>query len=382
MSGLTAVTISSAFVFGMVLALLGSIKLALAKRLNLGEGRIAGLLSALNLALIPMMLLSGLLIDKGHVRWVVIGGSAMTAVAVFLLSVGPSYGRAFGCILLAGAGGAALSTASILLMPAAFFPDQLAASLNLGSVFFALGALITPPLTDVLMRTLEFRRTVTVIAVLCLEPAVVAGITPAGEFDLGSHGETARGEPGYYVMLWVAGLVFFLYTPLEGAISIWATTYLTDLGVGERRSAWLLSGFWTTFMAARLLAAVAQHRGWLGKAWDPWVIVLAALLAAVALGNMAGTARAAGAWRGLLVVGFFLGPIFPTLVGLVFDLYRQERGMAYGTMFAIGSTGGLVLAPLIGTSARRSVKTSLRIPMILALVLTAVSLVFALMLKR
>ena len=56
----TAVTVSAAFVFGMVLALLGSLKLSLSKRLNLGEGRIGVLLSAFNFALMPMMLLTGL----------------------------------------------------------------------------------------------------------------------------------------------------------------------------------------------------------------------------------------------------------------------------------------------------------------------------------
>src|SRR5579862_7490097 len=61
----TVVTISAAFVFGMVLALLGSLKLALAKRMNLGEGRIGFLLSALNFALMPMMILTGMLIDNG-----------------------------------------------------------------------------------------------------------------------------------------------------------------------------------------------------------------------------------------------------------------------------------------------------------------------------
>ena len=59
MTALQATTISAAFVFGMILALLGSLKLALAKRLNLGEGRVGGLLSALNAAVIPLMLLAG-----------------------------------------------------------------------------------------------------------------------------------------------------------------------------------------------------------------------------------------------------------------------------------------------------------------------------------
>ena len=61
---ITAVTISGAFVVGMLFVLLGSLRPALAKRLNLSESRVDWLLSAFNLALIPMMLVSGLLSDQ------------------------------------------------------------------------------------------------------------------------------------------------------------------------------------------------------------------------------------------------------------------------------------------------------------------------------
>src|SRR5262249_52110155 len=158
--------VSAAFVFGMVLALLGSLKLSLSKRLHLGEGRIGVLLSAFNFALMPMMLLTGLLIDRYGVRWVLILASCMTAVAVVSLGVNPTYRRAIVGVLLAGLGSAGLSTASVVLMSKAFYPDNQMAAQNLGNVFFALGALVTPVLTDLLLRTFEFRRCVAVIATL------------------------------------------------------------------------------------------------------------------------------------------------------------------------------------------------------------------------
>src|SRR5262245_24984418 len=96
----TAVTISGAFVFGMVLALLGSIKLPLAKRLALDEARVGALLSALNLALVPMMLLSGVLIDTLGVQPVLIVGSLLTALAIFALTLRRSYPLTLTCILL------------------------------------------------------------------------------------------------------------------------------------------------------------------------------------------------------------------------------------------------------------------------------------------
>ena len=387
MSSVMLVTISAAFVFGMVLALLGSLKLSLAKRLNLGEGRIGVLLSAFNFTLMPMMLLTGLLIDRYGVRWVLIGASCLTAIAVVSLGIKPTYQRALFGTLLAGLGSAGLSTASIVLMPKAFYFSmrEAPAAENLGNVFFALGALVTPVLADVLLRVLGFQRGVTVIAVLCLVPALFAAMT--GDADL----KLMTKPPVFDQLfsektLWLAAAVFFLYAPLEAAINIWATTYLTDFGHSERGAAWVLSGFWAAFLTSRLLAALALHHWPAPHVWDWLLIVLPALLVAVILGNLAGTASRGAAWRGILLLGFLLGPIFPTLVGSLFKQLDHSKvecfGTAYGTLFAVGSLSSLVLAPLIGVRAtRHNVQTALRIPMLLAIALTLAALVFVLVAK-
>src|SRR5262249_49966093 len=151
--------------------------------------------------------------------------------------------------------------------------------------------------------------------------------------------------------LWLAGLVFFLYGPLEFAVGTWTTTYLIDHGYRERRAAWLLSGFWLMFLAGRVLMAFLQDRGMLPENGDVFVIPILGFLAAVTVGNLVGAPANRKAGWGFLVLGLILGPIFPTLVSIVLKL-GHPPGTAYGTMFAIGSLGSLVLAPLIGLYAR------------------------------
>jgi len=152
MQTVTAATISGALVFGMILALFGCLKLALARRLQLGDGQVRRLLLALNIALMPMVLLCGLLLDLCGARPILMAGSVALALALVSLSVRPEQPHAFAAILLAGLGAAALSTASTVLMPRAFFAlEETSASLNLGYVFVALGALLTPVLTDLLL---------------------------------------------------------------------------------------------------------------------------------------------------------------------------------------------------------------------------------------
>lgn len=377
MTMLQATTISAAFVFGMVLASLGSLKLALAKRLNLGEGRVGLLLSALNGAVIPLMLLAGFLLDLIGVKWVLILGSVVTAVAVGTMGVRPTYGRAFGSLLLAGLGSSALSVAAIVLMPRAFFgADRLAsASIDLGCVFIALGALVTPVLSDVLVRWLEFRRTAGVLAVLCLLPAVLASM-PA-EFP-------ARAPQGLDLAslvtdadLWMIGIVFLLYAPLEASLSVWATTYLTERGEGPSGAAWVLSAFWGAFLAARLLTALLFYHA-AAPALELWLVVLACGLAAAVLGNLIGTAHMRVARFWLILLGFVLGPVFPTLVSLAFRVAPTAPGTAYGFLFAFGSLGSLALAPLVGARARRAtVQGALYVPMLLALAACAAAVVVA-----
>jgi fucose permease len=383
------VTISAAFVFGMVLALLGSLKLSLSKQLNLGEGRIGVLMSAFSIALMPMMLLTGLLIDRYGVKWVLVGASCMTAVAVVSLSIRPTYHRAVVGVLLAGLGSAGLSTASIVLMTKAFYvsPDpghvmrEASASQNLGNVFVAMGALVTPVLIDLLLRSMDLRRAVSIIATLCLVPALLAAMTPTQDLEWTRDGVNLN-QLVFEKTMWLAAAVFFLYAPLEAAINIWTTTYLTDMGHSERKAAWMLSGFWAAFLASRLLTALALHRWHALRAADVWLIVACALLVAVLLGNLVGTASPGAAWRGIILLGFLLGPIFPTLVGALFeDLEHAEiRGYAtaYGMLFAVGSVGSIVLGPVIGLRVRRhNVQTAFRIPIVVAIGLTLAALVFA-----
>ena len=379
MTTLQTTTITAALVFGMCLALLGSLKLAFAKRVNLAEGRIGVLLSALNCAVIPLMLLAGLLIDALGAKAIVIMGSLTTSLAVASVGLRPSYGRAFGSLLLAGLGSAGLGAAALVLMPRAFFGmDQTAsASLNLGCVFIALGALVAPVLSDVLVRLLEFRRTASVLAVLCLAPALAAALTPAEQLHVGVP------SPDLFTLLldgnlWLVGLVFFFYAPLEGSVSVWATAHLTDLGQNERGAAWVLSAFWGAFLASRLLTAMFFH--WAAShGLEPWLIIVAGLSAAAVIGNMIGTANREAARFSLVLLGFLLGPIFPTLVGLAFQIAPTAPGAAYGEVFALGSAGAVVMAPLVGARSKRSgVHSTLSLPMMLALALAAAALALAL----
>jgi fucose permease len=379
----TEVTISAAFVFGMLLALLGSLKLALARGVETGGRRGGAFPAAFNFALIPMLVFAGMLVDAFGARDVLVVSSLLTALGIFALSFRPDPPRAFAAALLAGFGAAGLGIGGLVLMPDAFFPDKPTASLNLGVVFFALGALVTPALADVLLRLFGGRRAVGLLALACLVPVVVAGLTSAEDLRAADSSPADVAGLLSHNSLWMAAIVFALYAPLEGSVSSRATAYLADRGVDERRAVRYLAGFWATLLLSRLTVAGLAGGAYLRESWDAAVLVVPALLAAAVLGNMAGTVGPDRAGRGLVVLGFCLGPILPTLLGMVHERMAAAGlhcyGTAYGMLFAAGSLGGLVLSPLAGPAARgKAAPAALRVPMFGALLLAAVALVFGL----
>src|ERR1700676_3765491 len=93
-----------------------------------------------------MMLVSGLLIDKWGPQTVLVLGTLLTALGIASLEFTRTYRHVLPALLGLAAAGAGVSTASAVLMPAAFFPHRQVASTNLGFVACTLGLLLAPAL--------------------------------------------------------------------------------------------------------------------------------------------------------------------------------------------------------------------------------------------
>ncbi len=375
---LTIWTIAGAMLTGLMLALLASLKLAVASRPEQSAGPLSLLLVLLNLLLVPLLVLSGLLIDESPwgLRPVMVGGPVVLALALLALSAGATYRRTQVAVAAASLGTAAIMTASVVLMPEALFgKHEMVASLQLGMVLVALGALVSAPLVDVLFRLLGFRRTMALLALVSLMPAFLA--VP---LDL-----PARGGPSTNLLedsgVWLGCLVFFIYAPLEGFVGVWACTHLAARNEPPKRARRVLYWYWGAMLLSRLLLALIQHGAGLRDSLSPWLLVIPSLLAAVILGNLSAATRTQGLGLRLFFLGLFMGPIYPFLVGLLFRTPAGQAmpGTGFGLLCASGSLGGLVLSPLVGYCARhRNLQVALLIPTFLALLLTAAALLYTL----
>jgi fucose permease len=376
---LVPVTVAGAFTCGTLLALTNAVRLPLARRLGVSEARSRLLPSLVQLGLVPALLLSGLLVDRWGAEWVLIVGALLASLSVAGLALAQRFTTSLITVALLGAGGAAMGVAANVLMPRAFDPAKPVLAVNLGHVFLVLGVLASPLLCDALLDRLGFRQTMGLLALFCLVPAAAASLT-----EVTAYPPVPATEPSLPLedhLFWAAGLVFLLYGPLECMLAGWLTPHLTELGCSPRRSAWLMTGFWLALLASRLLVAVVLQHGPSRPGAEAAALAILALAAGVIIGNLAGTiSRSAATW-GVLMLGVCLGPVLPTLIGLVFERFPLERGSVYGALAALSALGGVVLLPLIDAAARRgTAQRALRWPMVTALGVAAGALVFALML--
>jgi hypothetical protein len=372
----TAATVGGALVWGLALALWATLKRDMTQTPS-PEAPPGVLATSLNAALVPLTLLAGVLTDRLGAQAVLILGSVMLAVALLWLSTRPTWPRDFVAVNLAGFGSSAVGVATLVLMPRGFFgPAEAMASVSLGCVFTALGALAATALLDVLRATLGRKRALALLAFVCLIPAFPAALAGQGVLQApGRHADVVvLVEQG---SVWLAALVFFFYAPLEAAVALWTTNTQANLLDEKGRGGGLVIGFWAGFLVSRLAVAVIEHAGWLSTDWEVWWLVLPALLAAVSLGNLAGATSGARLQMGVWALGAVLGPVFPALAGVVLRNYGNEAGTTYGLLFAAGSIGSLLMASL---PLPRPVRPTdvFKVPIFLALALTASCLLFAL----
>ncbi|HPM84365.1 MAG TPA: MFS transporter [Candidatus Anammoximicrobium sp.] len=345
---------------GMGVALLGSVKIALAKRLQMDEARVGGLVSMFGFAMIPVMLAMGFLTDLLDKKIVVIAGSLLMVASLLVLARAVKYWSALIAVLLLSAGWSALVNVLNVLMQSAFGGTQTYA-MNLGNFFFGLGAFLTPLLIALLVRRTGFAPALLVLAAFTL----LSGVLACGvDFKSLLPPAAAAADPGIGALLsdrimWLTALALLFYAPMEATMAAWATTYLGDKGMAEGRAATTLSGFWLAFMCSRLATALIVARFPLSAGGDTLLIVGLSILCILVWAGAVFSRGFGTAGAMVVLAGLVFGPTFPTLVGVLMGHVSQDispvlGGRAVGLFFMVGGIGWSVIPILIGAYARKT----------------------------
>ena len=370
------------FGLGMCFSLLGSISVKLMPRLKIDQGKFGSLISAFMFTCLIASLITGVVVDKIGYKPVAVFGFVATAVCIFILARGQTYGSALWPCLLLGFGAMALNTAGNTLIPVVLFGGQnpVAAS-NLGNVFFGLGLFITPLVVSFLFRKTTYESAISTLAVIALIPVVLALIAKYPQVPAGfafSDAVALLKQPAVLI----AALALFCYISLESSFCNWLVPYSKEIisrdfsnldsSTVDATSQQMLSVFAVAMMAGRLITSQIGSITEYGSWFVSGAAVIAGLLI-VAMG------RSGAIWTSALAAcaGFSFAPCFPTIVGVTYSKHPENFGSVFGIIFAVGLLGAVIIPKAIGNLAKgSSVQKSLKllIPACAALIILSLIL--------
>lgn len=364
----------SVFIFGIIVAFLGSIKLKLAPRIDADDAQFGKIVAVLQWTMVIMAILAGLLLDSLGFRTIIIAGAVLSAVAIFLIGRAASISAVMLSCVVLGIAGQFVNVAGNKLNPMLF--EDLSAGSNLGNTFFGLGALLIPIITAALFTRMRYSSALYVVSLICL-PVVFLALL--GDFPLTEGGSfsaaVAIGLLGNHIT-WLAALTLFCYIGLEVSMAVWITSYASELGADEGTASKTLSLFFVAMMVGRLTVGLQDRVT--GINLTPvggYVLAGAALIAAAAITMMMQAKDIGKAKVAVILAGLLFAPIFPTTIGVAFQHFDEtQRGTLFGLIFGIGLIGASTLPVWIGNLAKgKSVQAGLNILRVTAVILAVVA---------
>jgi MFS family permease len=362
------------FVFGMLIAMLGTLfgLPAMRARLGIDLAQQGDLFSVLFTGLLLAAAIVGPLLDRFGSKPVMVSASAMVTTALAALALARGFGAAAAAALLLGIGGGWLNTASNALV-SDVFPEDRGRMLNLLGMFFGIGALFVP-----LVATLGFE-TLSVAGILAI-CAGVAGASTAvcaalrfppphegAAFSMAGVLAAAR-SPG--VLLF--GVLLLFETGNEAALSGWTSTYIGVMGWSPRIATLVLFGYWVVAILGR--AASARVQAWTGKARlvvGSSVLVLVGCVVLLAAASWL-PGLVAGAW----IAALGLSAIFPTMLAIAGDRYHRFAGTVFGLLFTVGNLGSITFPWAMGhISQSAGVRFGMVVPLAGAVLVTILAVV-------
>ncbi len=329
----------------MVTTLLGPLLPSLAERWSLQDWQSGSLFTAQFVGSTAGVVLSTIVLPRCSLGATLGLGYAAMAGGVLALGVG-SHGTGIASIFCYGIGlGLTIPATNLLVAQSA--PDRSAAALNLLNLAWGIGAVAWPFLSR---RPGERPALLALGAALALAGAAFA----SGALGGGAAAPATSGEPEdrpsgglHRRMLFVFGLLFFLYVGTENAVGGWAAALARRLDADpEGRWSLMPSLFWGMLLLGRALApALLRHVA------DATLALAGVLLAGCATALLVGAASLTAIGVGVALAGFGLASVFPIVIALMTRSFGGAAARVAGWMFAVAGLGGASLPWLVGIAS-------------------------------
>lgn len=359
---LFAVSCLAMFVFGMVIALLGTLFGLPEMRGRVGvdlaqQGQLFGVMF---FGLLAATVVAGPVQDRFGAKLVLVGAAGMVAAGLASFGFARGFAGAAGAAALMGTGAGWLNLGANALV-ADLYPQSRGRMLNLANVFFGVGALFAPLLVSVGYGTLSVGGILAACAAVAAAGAVAAAplaFPPPRErasFSLAAFWHTAR-QPG---VLLLAALMFFEMGN-EAALSGWTSTYAGAMGWSPRAATAILLGYWAMAIIGRSLSAALQSRVGNERLVLGAALVSAAGCAVLLVGARSLPALALGAW----ITALGLSPVVPTTLAVAADRHHRFGGSVFSLLFTIGTVGSTSFPLALGQlSEAAGLRSGMAVPL-------------------
>ena len=331
------------FVFGIVLFLMGT----LLPTLHVSYTHAGSLGSVPLIGILIATVIAGPILDIHGAKPMMIVALILIAGSLALIPSFHLYWQLEACCLAYGFGGGILNTATNVLI-ADLNTQSRTSALNLLGFFFSGGAVLAPFLMSVaggemspsvvLCLLAAFTSAVLIPVILFrFPPPLRAGIQLRNLFSVLS-------QP----LVWLFGLILIFESGSENCVFVWSGKIAMDvLHTTPARGSLALAGLGAALGIGRLGAIVwIRWLGNLGTVVLSASLVLTGILIALAARSLSGMVFA------MVVIGFGISAIFPTVLGIAGDRFSGETGTVFGAIIALGLLGGAA-GPTLGAYAVR-----------------------------
>lgn len=292
---------------------------------------------------------SGKLLHRLGTRLTLAAGSGVFVAAALITAVRPSFLVYALLQVLAGFGTGVLET--VLNTYLTTLPSA-TTLINRLHGFFGVGALIGPPLAAFMLRDLPWTSVWLVLGLIYAAFTVAFLLAfPSSEGELRPAGERLLGPALRSPAVLLAAVFLGVYVGLELGVGNWGFTYAVDVhGLGDLMAGYLVSGYWFGLTVGRfVISPISVRLGWTTARM--MFVCLGGVTAASALIWVGTGAALAGV--GFVLLGFFLGPLFPTAIAVVPEVTEPRLvPTAIGILNGVSLVGGAALPWLAGAIAQ------------------------------
>lgn len=314
-------------------------------------GMLARLALAVMVGFLSAVLFAGWYSDRRGKLPTILAGCISMALGLSIFGSASNFDLLTFASFLMGLGGGLSESTCMALIADLYHESHWTAMANLSQAAFGVGAVISPLVVGWLLRLgVDFRIGYFGTAFVCAVSAAIAFAAlsmrceiPCVESDANTRWRDLVGSS--LVLMLAFGIM--LYVGAEIGQSQWLAVYFRQ-GLNAKRelAAWSLSFMWFGILTGRVAGALASR-----LVSEITIIRLCLILSALSQSALLLISSSVWGLVCVFLLGFFLGPVFPTIVSCASGAYPSQSGTVTSIVVAAGALGAAIFPPAIGWTA-------------------------------